>query len=85
VYGILISRNQRGIVMEKRPDHQPATPSTARRDLILSTVDSMVADFLFYDRKEDPDLRMGEIEAAIKAGEIDAWQIAERFRKGIGE
>jgi hypothetical protein len=58
---------------------------TDRRERILATVEDMVSNFLYYDRKEDEYLRMGEIEAAIKAGEITAEEIAERFRKGLGE
>ena len=41
-----------------------------RRQVILDAVDDMVTDFLFYDRKEDEDLRLGQIEAAIAAHEI---------------
>jgi hypothetical protein len=51
----------------------------SRADRILGTVESMIADFLYYDRKEDEDLPRGEIEAAVEAGEVTVDQIVEQF------
>jgi hypothetical protein len=36
----------------------------SRRDLILGTIDDLVGDFLYYDRKGDEDLPRGAIEIA---------------------
>lgn len=51
-----------------------------KRELILDTVDDLVATFLYYDRKEDDDLRRGDIEAAVRDGDIYAETIVMRFR-----
>jgi hypothetical protein len=55
----------------------------ATKELILGTVDDMVADFLYYDRKEDEDLPRGAIEAAVESGEVTADEIAAKFRSGL--
>ena len=52
---------------------------------ILSTVDDLVSNFLFYDRKEDEDLPRGAIESAIERGEISVDDIADRFRDLLNE
>jgi len=54
-----------------------------RAERILLTIDDFIGDFLYYDRKEDEDLPRGEIEAAIKAGEVTVEQIVERFDKAL--
>lgn len=57
------------------------------RQHILDEISDMVAKFLYYDRKEDQILPRGEIEAAIKAGEITVDEIVAEFatelKKGI--
>lgn len=50
-----------------------------RAEHILGTVDDLVADFLYYDRKENEELPQGAIQAAILEGEISAELIIERF------
>ena len=44
-------------------------------------VHDLVMDFLYYDRKEDEDLKVGEIEDAIKNGTVTVDEIVESFRK----
>jgi hypothetical protein len=55
----------------------------SRRDLILGTIDDLVGDFLYYDRKGDEDLPRGAIQEAIEAGEITAAEIAEQFTTAV--
>jgi hypothetical protein len=50
---------------------------------ILAMVDDLVADFLYYDRKEDEEFPRGAIEAAIANGEISIDEIVDQFRKSI--
>ena len=61
----------------------------SRRKLIEDTVDDLVSNLLYYDRKEDEELPRGEIEAAIEAGEITVDEIGALFltalRKGLTE
>ena len=49
------------------------------REAILDTIDDMVVDFLYYDRKECDHLPMDAIEGAIASGEITADEIVRRF------
>ncbi len=52
-----------------------------RRDLILTVVADLVANFLYYDRKEDEDLQVGQIEEAVKAGEVTVDEIISIFKQ----
>jgi hypothetical protein len=38
---------------------------STQEELILGTVEDLVADFLYYDRKEDEELPRGAIEQAV--------------------
>ena len=59
-----------------------------RAELILLTVDDLVSKLLWYDRRDDEDLPRGEIEAAIRAGELTVEAIVLHFgralRRGVG-
>ncbi len=50
---------------------------------ILNTIDDLVSSFLYYDRKEDEDLGVGDIEDAITKGIISIDDITDRFKKSI--
>jgi len=52
-----------------------------RRELIEDTIQDLVGSFLYYDRKEDEDLSVREIENAIAEGEISVDEIVSLFRK----
>jgi len=58
---------------------------TERRKNIENTVEDLVSNFLYYDRKEDEDLPRGAIEEAVAAGEITVDEIVALFRKGVEE
>jgi hypothetical protein len=55
------------------------------KQLILGTVEDMVADFLYYDRKEDEDLPRGAIEEAVAQGQITIDEIVNQFRQSLEE
>ena len=57
----------------------------ARRQIILGTVNDLVADFMYYDRKDDHELPREAIEEAIKAGEITETEIVARFAEKLRE
>lgn len=63
----------------------PARPvqRTARAVLIQDTVRDVGGVRLFWDDRKDDQLRRGEIEAAVRAGEIDADEIVEIFRAEV--
>lgn len=54
-----------------------------RKEKILLTLEDSVSDFLYYDRKGDEELSIGEIQAAIKAGEISVDEIVAKFREKL--
>jgi hypothetical protein len=47
---------------------------------ILSSIDDLVANFMYYDRKEDEDLPLNAIENAVKTGKITIEDMTERFK-----
>jgi hypothetical protein len=57
----------------------------SRRENIKAVVEDLVSGFLYDDRKEDEVLPRGEIEAAIKAGEISPAEIVDLFRYHLCE
>lgn len=54
-----------------------------RRQYILDTPDDLMGSFLYYDRKNDDELPRGEIEDAIKAGEITVEELLAIFEKAL--
>ena len=50
---------------------------------ILDTISDLCTNFLYYDRKEDENLPLGEIERAVKSGEITVEEMVEAFRKEL--
>jgi len=48
-------------------------------ELINSTITDLVSQFLYYDRKEDESLPVGEIEREISLGNISVDDIIDRF------
>ena len=55
------------------------------KKIILDTVSDLVADFLYYDRKDDEGLPRGEIEKAISSGDVTIDEICDKFRKELTE
>jgi len=50
---------------------------------ILTTISDLCTDFLYYDRKDGAELKMGQIEEAVKKGEITIDEMVEKFRKEL--
>ncbi len=55
------------------------------KELILGTIDELVADFLYYDRKEDEDLPRGAIDDAVNSGSITVDEMVNHFRQKLEE
>lgn len=65
---------------------QPAGPEVRGiKENILNAIDDLVADFLFYERKEDESLRVGAIDQAVRDGSITVDEMVERFRRCVEE
>ncbi len=54
-----------------------------KKQLILALVSDLVSSLVYYDRKEDEDLEVGEIEKAIESGDITVADIAAHFSTAI--
>ena len=52
---------------------------------IENTIEDLVSDFLYYDRKEDEDLPIWAIQKAIKDGLITKEQIIKKFEESLNE
>ena len=55
------------------------------KTLIENTVKDLVADFLYYDRKEDDVLYRGVIEDSIKNGVLSQAEIIDIFTKELNK
>jgi hypothetical protein len=55
------------------------------KSLILGTVEDLVSKFLYYDRKNDEDLRVGDIDKAIENGYVSTDEIVEVFKEKLLE
>jgi len=53
------------------------------KQLILGTVDDLVSNFLYYDRKEDEELPRGAIQEAVESGIITAERIVQQFSNSL--
>lgn len=53
------------------------------KSIILNCIDDLVSKLLYYDRKDDEDLPLGEIEKALKNKEITVDEIVEKFKSTL--
>jgi hypothetical protein len=56
-----------------------------RKAHILGVIEDLVGDLLYYDRKEDEELRRGEIEKAIQEGVVTVDEMVHQFRYYLEE
>ena len=54
-------------------------------DHLRDTISDLVSKFLYYDRKEDEEIPVGEIEKMIADGTITPGWIVYEFAKHISE
>jgi dTDP-4-amino-4,6-dideoxygalactose transaminase len=50
---------------------------------ILETINDLCINFLYYDRKEDNELSIEELNEAVKSGEITIDEMVAEFRKHL--
>lgn len=55
------------------------------RELILGNIDDLIADYLYYDRKEDEDLPRGVIEKAVEDKIVTIEDMVARFESTLKE
>lgn len=67
-----------------RPSPTPLSDA-ARKTQILAASSDLAKGFLFYDRKNDEELRSGEIQKAVEDGIVTKAEIIESFSKELNE
>jgi len=50
---------------------------------ILNTISDLCSNFLYYDRKEDEELSMEQLNKAVKSGEITIDEMVNAFREHL--
>jgi len=55
------------------------------KEIILNTIEDLCSNFLYYDRKEDEDLTMQQLNDAVASGEITINEMVNAFRKHLEE
>lgn len=50
------------------------------KKIILATISDLCSNFLYYDRKEDEDLTMEQLNEAVNSGEITIDEMVDAFR-----
>lgn len=53
------------------------------KEMIEGLIDDLCMDLFVYDRKNDEDIGIGDIEKAVHDGVIDIPQIVDRFRRHV--
>lgn len=53
------------------------------RNTIFDIVEDLVTDFLYYDRKDDDEIGVEELDGAIKSGIITVEEIIAHFTKKL--
>lgn len=53
------------------------------KELILATISDLCSNFLYYDRKDDEDLTMEQLNEAVASGEITIDEMVDAFRRHL--
>jgi hypothetical protein len=53
------------------------------KETILSKIEDLCSNFLYYDRKNDEDLTAKQLEEAVKSGKITIDEMVAKFRKHL--
>ena len=53
------------------------------KQTILNKISDLCSNFLYYDRKEDEELSMEQLNEAVKTGEITVDEMVAEFRKHL--
>ena len=58
-------------------------PKKVRKRIILDSVEDLVTALLVKDREDDDVLPIGEIEAAVFAGDMSSFEMVSRFKETL--
>ncbi len=51
--------------------------------MIINRIEDLCSNFLYYDRKEDEDLSMEQLNEAVQKGEITIDEMVEVFKTNL--
>lgn len=66
-------------IIEERAALPPGGKTRTRRQRIVAAVSDLVGELMYYGRKEDEDLPLDAIQAAVEADEISVDEMVELF------
>ncbi|HDY68785.1 hypothetical protein LCGC14_0823250 [marine sediment metagenome] len=72
-------------ILEYYNNQQEVGENQKMRETILNEINRVVADFLYYNRKEDEELGVTDIDNAIKDGIITVDEIVGCFKLELNE
>jgi len=55
----------------------------AKRELVYATVEDLVADFLYYDRKQDEELSSDDIYTLLDEGFLTIEDLVAKFHREL--
>ena len=56
-----------------------------KKQIVLDNIGDLVSNLLYYDRKEDEDLRVGVIEDLVERGDLTIDEMVAKFREELEE
>lgn len=62
---------------------RPVTPEDKAYHVMERLIPDLSGELLYYGRKEDDEMPLGEIEALVEAGHLDPEAMVARFRKEL--
>ncbi len=67
--------------LEKELDELLKPPVKNLKKIILDRIDGLMSDFLYYDRKNDDELSMEQLNNSVASGEITVDEMVLEFQK----
>lgn len=58
-------------------------PEPITKQMILGTIEDLISDFLYYDRKGDEELRVGDIDKCVRVGIVTVDEMVATFREQL--
>lgn len=52
----------------------------SKKVVFFATIEDLVAELLYYDRKEDEELSVSDVQTLFKSGEVNIDEVADWFK-----
>lgn len=56
---------------------------STKKEIAISVIEDLVINLFYYDRKEDEELEVGDLEDLIESGDLTVDQIVETFKNNL--